>query len=441
MKKFLTPMMALAAASAFAQLPLVTSFEAPTYDSAFAGAVTGSLIGQDGWLGSATTEAPFYTIDSTYANPLAGTQVVAWNSSNASTATTNWAQKATQPIDGNLDYYKWTNDNPLIVAQIWVRTTPDINATKQTRSGLDLYGQTVNPAIARIGLARTVVDPVQPFRFAAAGGYPTAAGFIWSYTTAPVTDQWVLVEVVADMQNMKWWPFAYYPTENAYYVFTVDALTNATYHDVNPNITSIYSNMLYSFKSVAAAGGGHQTYMDGYAIDATYYMQGQVDLADFTGDKTGLTFEVEIRDPANGDAVVDAWKPVTLDVDGKFRMNTVARGTYDLYIRGPHWLTKKVAAVDFGYGYELDLDYDTVTTGVQAVPMTNGNAENADNVVDLGDYLRLSAAFDSMLDEDPETAGNQSSATWDANCDLNGDGVVDLTDYLILSGNFDLSGD
>lgn len=105
-----------------------------------------------------------------------------------------------------------------------------------------------------------------------------------------------------------------------------------------------------------------------------------------------------------------------------------ALGQYKVRVRSKTWLSE-VATVD--------------TTGfTPATPITNVNftLRNGDcdfnNIVDIADYTILSAAFSGVLDEDPVTAGNQSSANWDVRADLDGSNIVDIADYTILSANF-----
>ncbi len=115
------------------------------------------------------------------------------------------------------------------------------------------------------------------------------------------------------------------------------------------------------------------------------------------------------------------------DFDGGINVNsTLPPGTYDIVVSSGLCLSKRLVNVSL--------------PGPIVVTLDTGDTDGS-NSVDIVDYLNLSAAFDSFLDEDPGTAGNQSSANWDANCDFDASGAVDIGDYLLLAANFDKTGD
>lgn len=134
---------------------------------------------------------------------------------------------------------------------------------------------------------------------------------------------------------------------------------------------------------------------------------------------------------ANQPVTVDVYKAGTTEfqetvvlpsqpASGTYSLATYYRGAADLYFRGPHWLTKKVTT-------------NILTGGASGVnvTLTNGNCQNADEVVDIADYTILALAFDAI-----PTSGN-----WNSQADLNGDEIVDIADYTILALNFDKVGD
>lgn len=115
------------------------------------------------------------------------------------------------------------------------------------------------------------------------------------------------------------------------------------------------------------------------------------------------------------------------DFDGGINVNsTLPPGTYDILVTSGLCLSKRLVNVSL--------------PGPIVVTLDTGDTD-ASNSVDISDYLNLSAAFDSFLDEDPGTAGNQSSANWNFNCDFDASGSVDIGDYLLLAANFDKTGD
>ena len=80
------------------------------------------------------------------------------------------------------------------------------------------------------------------------------------------------------------------------------------------------------------------------------------------------------------------------------------------------------------------------STGIKGLSfrLTVGDIDH-NNAIDLGDYLELSASFDSNID-DGDWLTENSNGVRPEDSDLNYDGVVDLVDYLILVQNFDMVG-
>lgn len=149
-------------------------------------------------------------------------------------------------------------------------------------------------------------------------------------------------------------------------------------------------------------------------VSGTVVLQGLT-----AGAYVGTNVTVEIR-TAGTLTNVDT-QTVTLDAAGHFTLGTaLVANTYDIAIKGSHWLKQKLANVSIG---------PTGATGL-SWSLKNGDV-NGDNAVTLGDFAQLKAAFGSSTG-DP---------TWNANADLNGDGSVTLGDFALLKANFGLSGD
>ena len=168
------------------------------------------------------------------------------------------------------------------------------------------------------------------------------------------------------------------------------------------------------------------------AVDTNaVYFEGTVNFLDLDPGTlrpiTNATFE--IRDNDNLDALVDT-RTVALGPNGEFSIlakvdvvagvGSVRNGNFNIRVKKTHWLGKKIGPIAMT---------GSSVTGL-VINCLNGDA-NDDNVVDIGDYAILSAAYGS----DP------SMGNWDANADFNHDDVVDITDYAILSSNYGVAGD
>ena len=110
---------------------------------------------------------------------------------------------------------------------------------------------------------------------------------------------------------------------------------------------------------------------------------------------------------------------VTLGNNGTFSTVTGLYGQVEVLVKGSHWL-RKLITVAVG---------DAGGSGVN-VSLKNGDCDG-DNEVGIGDYARLSSAYNKCVG-DPG---------FDAEADLNGDGCVDIADYAILSANYGEVGD
>ncbi len=133
----------------------------------------------------------------------------------------------------------------------------------------------------------------------------------------------------------------------------------------------------------------------------------------------GVAAVLQLRDPGTG-AVVATY-PTTLGAGGTFAVQVAQSGTFDLALKLPTSLRRKVSGVA--------IDPATGATGV-SFALTNGDV-NGDNAVSIADFLQLRAAYGSST----------GSGTWNPNADLNGDGSVGLADFLILRAAFGRSGD
>lgn len=93
-------------------------------------------------------------------------------------------------------------------------------------------------------------------------------------------------------------------------------------------------------------------------------------------------------------------------------------GHCDVTVKTSHWLSYTLGNQNIGANYEQYF-----------FTVENGDCDE-DNEVGIGDYARLSSAYNSVPGD-----GN-----WDGNADLNGDESVDIGDYAIMSQNYGDSG-
>ena len=102
-----------------------------------------------------------------------------------------------------------------------------------------------------------------------------------------------------------------------------------------------------------------------------------------------------------------------------FTINTTRRGSYDIAIRGAHFMRGVIPNVNI------------TNSGVSGLALTLKNGDvNGDNSVGATDFTLLRAAYGSS------TGGSG----WNPMADLNGDGSVGTTDFNILRANYGLSG-
>lgn len=142
-----------------------------------------------------------------------------------------------------------------------------------------------------------------------------------------------------------------------------------------------------------------------------------VELEGYLADPTQQGLLVQLRMP--GSTIPLETRTLSVDSSGIVRFVTALRGTFDLAVKGSHWL-RSVNSV-------------TVTeTGGNggSFSLTNGDVDG-DNEVTIGDYALLSTAFGSAPGD-----GN-----WNPEADLDGDQEVTIGDYAQLSANFGANGD
>lgn len=142
----------------------------------------------------------------------------------------------------------------------------------------------------------------------------------------------------------------------------------------------------------------------------------QVHLGDFLGDPLGQQMDVQIRQPGNAEPIETYI--ASLDDDSTIRITTALRGTYDLSVKGGHWLRQTMPNVNLSGTVHVDFF------------LQNGDVDG-DNEVSLFDFGMLVAAFGSA-------PGN---GNWNPYADLDGDEEVSLFDFGVLVRNFGAIGD
>jgi len=131
-----------------------------------------------------------------------------------------------------------------------------------------------------------------------------------------------------------------------------------------------------------------------------------------------IPLTVELRDPASN-ATVQVFG-VTTDDQGRFAVEGVTPGTYDLRVKGMHTLANR----------RTDLTLATGDNTVDMGTLLEGDADN-DNDVDATDASLVNVAFGSV----------PGHSNWDPRADLNEDGLVNGVDMGLLAANFGRAGD
>lgn len=400
MKKIsLVALAATFASAGFAQTLSNTTFESPTY-------TLGGLQGQNGWFGFGSNTGANVSNQ----NPFGGTQNFQVNMSTAKDF--GWLWQDT-PVPS-------TSTEKLISIKGRFR----INELAGTPTGTSTLGiDCYSAAVAGLSTLRffpsfdnggTNVPGAFGFFSDSDGlGY---FGFIWG-TGIYNFNEWVDTELILDFNTLE--------TR-----FKINGAAGPSL-PLNPAVTDLNDADL-----ITSTGGGLVTNpfvacVDNYLITKSVgtNVSGSVNFEAWpTGSSapnmSDWSVNLAIYDsPTN---LVDSIITVP-DFDGGINVNsTLPPGTYDVVVSGGLCLSKRLVNVSL--------------PGPIVVTLDTGDTDGS-NSVDISDYLNLAAAFDSLLDEDPGTAGDQSSANWNINCDFDASGSVDIGDYLLLAANFDKTGD
>lgn len=154
------------------------------------------------------------------------------------------------------------------------------------------------------------------------------------------------------------------------------------------------------------------------APSRTFLLSGRVVLEQYQGNITTQPITVELR-PASSTIPLRT-ETFFLQAGGHYMLYLVAPGTYDVALRGTHWLRRVVPNVRVNNECVFGLDASLI----------NGDIDG-DNEVTLFDFGRLVAAFGSF----------PGGANWNPNADLDGDNEVTLLDFGVLVSNFAMMGD
>lgn len=240
----------------------------------------------------------------------------------------------------------------------------------------------------------------------------TNGGVTWAYQNLP--------------QNMSFFAIAAVSPQELYISGRNDSYDAILFHTTNGGTTwqQVASPATDWFVGMAAQPDGNVWGVgtDGLVSHLSRLnpsLSGTVTLQDFTGSVAGRQVVVEIRNVGSTTAIDT--QTVTLSATGAFALtSTVAPGTYDITVKGSHWLRRKASSITVTSSGATGLTFSLI----------NGDV-NGDNVVSLGDLGALRLAFSS-------SAGDP---TWNANADLNGDGAVSLGDLGILRSRFGQAGE
>ncbi|MCS7311022.1 MAG: hypothetical protein NZ741_12465, partial [Armatimonadetes bacterium] len=148
----------------------------------------------------------------------------------------------------------------------------------------------------------------------------------------------------------------------------------------------------------------------------TFSVGGRIVLEDYNGDQTAQLITVELRQDGN----LIRTRLVFLDPQGRYSLDNIAPGVYELAFKASHWL-RRVVSVAVVSSDVTDVD----------VSLVNGDIDG-DNEVSLADFGALVVAFGSMLGDE---------GWWNEDADLDGDGEVVFSDFDILLRNFGAVGD
>ena len=174
-----------------------------------------------------------------------------------------------------------------------------------------------------------------------------------------------------------------------------------------------------SFRDFQVSGGVE---LEGRAAD-NLGLQATITLVDSTGSS--------LESPLNDEDRQRALIQTTLTGDGKFELNQIPRGSYQVFAKTPSHLQGQVVGdtVTIGDSLRTTLSFrwmrsDSTTSSVLAA----GDANN-DNRINLADYGLLVRHFD---------ANSADISVWDQArpVDFNGDNFVNSTDFFLFAQNF-----
>ena len=181
---------------------------------------------------------------------------------------------------------------------------------------------------------------------------------------------------------------------------------------------SLSPGTAYYLRAVYVDGGGLSTTVDrGFTADA-HALTGKVTLQDFVGDATKVPVTVEIRLPGSTTPLES--HVVYLDSSGAFSVATQLIGTFDVALKAPHWLRKRLSGVSVSVSGAAGLN----------VSLINGDV-NGDNNINLADAAAISVAWRTK----------PGDSKYNPNADLNGDGSINVADVAIVAKNWRKTGD
>lgn len=131
-----------------------------------------------------------------------------------------------------------------------------------------------------------------------------------------------------------------------------------------------------------------------------------------------LSMPVLVRITRVSDSAQFFYEYITTDNMGRFTVNNLPPGNYNVWVKGAHTLSNLVSAT-------LVAGNNNVNIGT----LKEGDA-NDDNTVSLSDFSLLASSFGKSTGE----------VGFDARADFNGDGLITLTDFSLLASNYGQSG-
>lgn len=232
--------------------------------------------------------------------------------------------------------------------------------------------------------------------------------------------------------SLGWWWHMYPGTRHNVYSFPFtnrDIELNELYgDDQNENGLTLNSRTGFLMRTNLLASKNNGQILEHWALTGKKYilrgaeqsLAGTVQFGDFLGDTTQENIGIDVVDPNTHQLIkhIDA-KPKDASGAIQVALKNIQPGTYDINMRGTHWITSQIRDVKVTY---------TGASGVN-FSLINGDCD-ADNTVSIFDYIILS-----------ESWGKKTGETgFDKRADLDGDGKVGAFDLLIISNNFDKSG-